>query len=187
MIRPIFLLLIFSLTIILSCNHVFADSLACQNCTITITQNSNPLAPTTTTPTGTIDNSPIPSSLDGIVAKLNSFIQRLVGNANIDPNSNPVGISSDKLKTITNSGYGVAKQTIGLEKTVNNFTATAINEISPIKLSTTVLWVLGFIISGYFIFIIVKKFWKHFFALAMLIILVIVFLVALGVHQTTTY
>ncbi len=128
-------------------------------------------------------NNIIPNSMDSILSKINAYVQKLVGSSNITSSSNPIGFSSDKLKILQSTWYDTAKQLFGLTKSINNSTTTTINTLSPVKLSSTILWILGIVITLYIVFIFVKKFWRHVFYLIMLMILVIIFLITLGVHN----
>lgn len=178
----VMLTMLFSLLLLTLMCNAYAETYNCQNCNITITQSQSSISSQQQVAQSQQQQS---SPFDWVVSKIDQYVKKLISNADInDPNT---GVTSDKLNKVESSWFDTLKKGLGFGETLNNATTTTINEFSPVKLSTTVLWILGLIITGWILFSIMRKFWKHAMFFIILVVLVIVFLVVMGIHSSTPY
>jgi hypothetical protein len=122
------------------------------------------------------------SIMDNIIDGLHSIINFLTGSANIQSNSNPIGLSSNKIQGVTDSGFKVGKDIANTGWDFNYLIQSLLN-LTPYQIPFIVIVAISAIIT----LIILVKYGKGLLKRGLIIIGVIfigiIILLALGIHN----
>lgn len=131
-------------------------------------------------------DSPLPSGIgtwfNSFWDKLGQELSNLSGSAQIPPN--PINLTSDKLQTITNSGFDVATKVKDLSFSANKFTVNVINSLSPVKISAIILFLIGAGVTLFFLRNQVRVLIRHLYAVVGIVLVLLFILFYLGVRSS---